>query len=203
MIKRRTRKGSLFSEQSTIHKFLRARVMATYRNFNLMRMEDEESHNGWRQSHELRTSEQILACRLLSNSGAGISVWLFSWSKFRTTRHWERSALESSKNLYNSTYGPKFRFGLSRQMPDIHIIKFESFAFIKCPKRHELKKLQEITTTYSIRPISPTWDRSSSRDASLRTRTPVTKCQTYKRSRKTHLHCCAPNSTGLPLQRCQ
>jgi hypothetical protein len=74
MTKIRTRKGSLFSEQSTIHRFLRARVMATYKNFNLMKMEDEESHSVRRQGHELRTSGQIPACRLLSNSGAEISI---------------------------------------------------------------------------------------------------------------------------------
>lgn len=53
-----------------------------------------------------------------------------------------------------------------------YIVKFQTFAFIQCPKLSQSKPIAEFSFTYKISPTSPTTCRSISRALSLRTRMP-------------------------------
>jgi hypothetical protein len=92
--------GSALSELSKNQRFFRARVMATYKNFNyILRC------SNCRGGDELRvvlTSEQILACLVSLKSGADISC-VPSEMFLITSRHCPALAVESLKKLYNKT----------------------------------------------------------------------------------------------------
>ena len=143
MIKIRTRKGSLFSEQSTIHKFLRARVMATYKNFNLIKMKtrdhivDEDKVMNYAPQYKYQRDDcyRTLEQKYLYDSSHGVNSGQHATEK---DRRWNPQRICTiapiNQNLDSDCYPDKCLI--------FHIIKFESFAFIERPKRHKLMELQ-------------------------------------------------------------
>ena len=91
--------GSADSEPSTIQRLFRARVTATYKNFNCKpgRMSGETNLcSRW------HTSIQMLAWCVSSKVGTSERLPRLE-TPLSTKRHWAEVAVESSKKLYNRT----------------------------------------------------------------------------------------------------
>lgn len=71
---------------------------------------------------------QMPACLVSSKSGAGVPSEL----SFITSLHWLKSAVESSKKLYNRTC-TMLRIYDTPSLGGTYIVEFQTFTLIQCP----------------------------------------------------------------------